>query len=59
MRLGTKCFPTPGLIELFYGGPTNIHSATKTEKVITCSRLRLNTSKLVFAVKMTLAVGMA
>ena len=29
----------------------------KTEKVQTCSRLRLNTSKLVFAVKMTLAVG--
>ena len=29
----------------------------KTEKVQTCSRLRLKTSKLVFAVNMTLAVG--
>ena len=31
----------------------------KTEKVPTCSRLRLNTSKLDFTVKMTLAVGTA
>ena len=31
----------------------------KTEKVQTCSRIRLNTSKLVFAMKMTLSVSTA
>ena len=45
-------------IRRFYVDISYIRS-TNTEKVQTCSRLRLNTSKLVFTVNMTLAVRSA
>ena len=52
-------------MDTYYGcsnrGDLGMHTDDdlQTEKVQTCSRLRLNTSKLVFAMKMTLAFGMA